>query len=888
MSNTIFNRTKNILKKATSSLLVNTKNRNEEKRWIINSKTETEPTFNMKDFNLKYEDEALKKSSYSNHKKWLSEFPISNGSKYYLRHDLKLGILSSEQFFRTYEPVANTVKVDEKNYQNLDKRIDVLLIAFDLENLPKEWNGLGSSTSDTVRNKLVKLINHFKKQSTKVIYYSLDESEIYKRVNSVIPETDIVLTIQKSSADYFISENVHNNVHVLKLGFNPVIHNPIGTRLHKYKNKVALYEFWDPKNQRRKNTLNSFFTSAVNSENEVILYDSLLDKNDKTTIFPKELQGFLAPTVNYEYKYSYLKFFQSIYMFNEYKEKYFPFNRNLMEFMALGNTLITNYHSDIHNRYPNVYLGYSKTEIKEILSKYSDNDIYENQMAGVRNIFKQDTVFERFEELCSILKIDFIKRERKIAVIAKAKTDHVVEMFNYQTYPYKELILESELPKDIDDQYDMIAFFNDEYQYGEFYLEDLVNGFKYTFCDYISKDSKQIKGNESSGTDHNYVNVLSDKYATLFWSKSFTLSSLLTLENGAALSNGYMIDPFELEKKYISSTKTANKKYKFSMIIPVYNNGLFLLNKCFQSLKRSSMFDEMEILIIDDGSTDNFTPNIVKRLNRQYENVRCYFFNDGGSGSASRPRNKGIELITTEFITYLDPDNEAVNDGYAKLYNEISTNDFDMAVGNIYRVSDREMRLNFVSALKNVNNQQDVIEDTRKVFIEAAFKIASIQALLIRKSLIIDNNLEMVVGAAGEDSLFFKELVIFSKKIKLVDEDIHIYYADVEGSVVNTITANFFKKYYLVQPYQVKFLKEQSLFTEYAERRFEYYFKEWILKKLMQVKHEDALEAVKYSIQIWDYYKDYVNITEPVVARFAELSKLKEYDKIVDEFVSAK
>ncbi|WP_146024901.1 hypothetical protein, partial [Pseudomonas sp. FW305-BF6] len=75
--------------------------------------------------------------------------------------------------------------------------------------------------------------------------------------------------------------------------------------------------------------------------------------------------------------------------------------------------------------------------------------------------------------------------------------------------------------------------------------------------------------------------------------------------------------------------------------------------------------------------------------------------------------------------------------------------------------------------------------NTTKILVDSAFKVASIQALIAKKSLITENNILMVEGAAGEDSLFFEELVTYSNKIKLVNEDIHIYYAEVEGSVVN-------------------------------------------------------------------------------------------------------
>ena len=118
----------------------------------------------------------------------------------------------------------------------------------------------------------------------------------------------------------------------------------------------------------------------------------------------------------------------------------------------------------------------------------------------------------------------------------------------------------------------------------------------------------------------------------------------------------------------------------------MYNNGKYLEFKCFQSLERSSIFDQMEIILVDDGSTDQETLMIMNRIEEEHANVKTYYYQDGGSGSASRPRNKGAELATAPFITYLDPDNEAVNDGYATLLNMlINDSTLDMVIGNILK-----------------------------------------------------------------------------------------------------------------------------------------------------------------------------------------------------------
>ena len=76
----------------------------------------------------------------------------------------------------------------------------------------------------------------------------------------------------------------------------------------------------------------------------------------------------------------------------------------------------------------------------------------------------------------------------------------------------------------------------------------------------------------------------------------------------------------------------------------------------------------MELIFIDDGSTNQSCINTIKILENKYSNVKTYFFEPGGSGSASRARNKGVYLSSSKYICYLDPDNEAIGDGYYELF----------------------------------------------------------------------------------------------------------------------------------------------------------------------------------------------------------------------------
>ena len=85
-------------------------------------------------------------------------------------------------------------------------------------------------------------------------------------------------------------------------------------------------------------------------------------------------------------------------------------------------------------------------------------------------------------------------------------------------------------------------------RYEPYYLEDMVNGFKYTDSDYITKNSYLQKGTLTGKVEHDYTDEISNIYATLFWSSSVEYKDFLAMENGAKRSCGYSIDHFNYEK----------------------------------------------------------------------------------------------------------------------------------------------------------------------------------------------------------------------------------------------------------------------------------------------------------------------------------------------------
>lgn len=88
----------------------------------------------------------------------------------------------------------------------------------------------------------------------------------------------------------------------------------------------------------------------------------------------------------------------------------------------------------------------------------------------------------------------------------------------------------------------------------------------------------------------------------------------------------------------------------FSIIIPCYNVEQYL-PACLNSLIAQT-FTDWEAICIDDGSTDG-TGEILNVIAQNDARIKIYRQNNGGVSCA---RNKGVELATGEWVTFLDAD----------------------------------------------------------------------------------------------------------------------------------------------------------------------------------------------------------------------------------------
>lgn len=118
-------------------------------------------------------------------------------------------------------------------------------------------------------------------------------------------------------------------------------------------------------------------------------------------------------------------------------------------------------------------------------------------------------------------------------------------------------------------------------------------------------------------------------------------------------------------------------KELISIIIPVYNTEEFLL-RCAESVMGQE-YENIEIILIDDGSTDR-SGGICDQLAERDNRIVVIHKNNGGQSSA---RNLGIQRSHGKYISFVDSDDVIDREYTAYLYRLLCVNDADMAICRI-------------------------------------------------------------------------------------------------------------------------------------------------------------------------------------------------------------
>lgn len=217
---------------------------------------------------------------------------------------------------------------------------------------------------------------------------------------------------------------------------------------------------------------------------------------------------------------------------------------------------------------------------------------------------------------------------------------------------------------------------------------------------------------------------------------------------------------------------------KVSIIIALYNTEKYI-EKCIQSVLDSPLPNaDYEIIVINDGSTDN-SQVIVDQLVISNPEINIQLINKENGGQSSA-RNLGFELAKGQYIFCLDSDDYINGDIFRQALDYAISKDLDMLPIDFSYLDEEYISLNKgKDDYQLINNSITGVEFINKFIIAG-----TMWRYFYKSSIIQQNNLRLLEGVYHEDEEFVIKFLTYVKAIAYQKHKVYNYIIR-ENSTVN-------------------------------------------------------------------------------------------------------
>ena len=196
-----------------------------------------------------------------------------------------------------------------------------------------------------------------------------------------------------------------------------------------------------------------------------------------------------------------------------------------------------------------------------------------------------------------------------------------------------------------------------------------------------------------------------------------------------------------------------------SVIIPVYNREK-LIARCLESVVHQT-FENYEIIIVDDGSTDG-SVDIVKQYMLYYSD-KIHLIQQQNHGAAMA-RNHGLRTAQGEYITFVDSDDYIELDAFRKMYDKAVSQNADIVCAPLNMIVDGNKKI--------IGKYRGADGCTEKILTTVTTNLYN---KFISRALLSDTQIEIPDFILGEDTAFVVALMTWAKKICYLDYAYYYY-----------------------------------------------------------------------------------------------------------------
>ena len=230
------------------------------------------------------------------------------------------------------------------------------------------------------------------------------------------------------------------------------------------------------------------------------------------------------------------------------------------------------------------------------------------------------------------------------------------------------------------------------------------------------------------------------------------------------------------QRKAATNKQTKRKQALVSVIIPVYNAEK-TIGRCLDSLINQTIADQIEIIAIDDGSTDS-SLEVLKKYHADYPQL-VKVFHQANAGP-STARNLGLAKAAGEFIGFVDSDDYVAPEMYAKMVDKMN-GDTDLVITGRYNIDQsgkakEVLNLNCPSNT-SIRETPSLISRTPLFVWDKLFR----HSIICKHKLCFNDNFTYV-----EDAHFLLRYLYYANQVDTVLEPLYYYYTNNNDSATGT------------------------------------------------------------------------------------------------------
>lgn len=226
--------------------------------------------------------------------------------------------------------------------------------------------------------------------------------------------------------------------------------------------------------------------------------------------------------------------------------------------------------------------------------------------------------------------------------------------------------------------------------------------------------------------------------------------------------------------------KNLDKRTKISIIVAVYNVEKYL-SRCIESILQQT-YSNLEILLVNDGSTDN-----SGKICYKYEKIdKRIVVIDKENGGLTSARKAGFEKAQGEYLAFIDSDDYLEKNYIELLYRSVIENKSDIAICSYYlEYNNKNIVQKFKYLKKNFIKEEyakELIQPSIYPLVKDQTRIPNFLWLrLYRRDIITEKCFISERKVYTEDLFFNAEAYWMSKKVSIVDIPLYHYCVNEES-----------------------------------------------------------------------------------------------------------